>query len=249
MPPISLYEGPFPLPRIRAARPALRTTLPPDSLCPHGGRRSWALRVVVPPEGRSPMASRLRLNPRHAQGRIRLKKSVKQASVESGCWRVRSSRNRHTRSRGLRCHGRRMPDSYRVHRAESRSWCISWPDSPLPASLQGWFWGKAVDSSVLSQPQPIGSARGRGARLEGCETRIAARVHACQRVRLRSDRAQPGSIRFEGLEAFLWKRDPALLGKTPAATMQTTITQHHTIFLCSRAKRVWSDGKLLRREV
>jgi hypothetical protein len=31
--------------------------------------------------------------------------------------------------------------------------------------------------------------------------------------------------------------------------MQTTITQHHTIFLCNRAKRVWSDGKLLRREV
>ena len=195
------------------------------------------------------MASRLRLNPRHAPGRIRLNKSVKQASVESGCWRVRSSRNRHTRSRGWRCHGRRMPDSYRAHRAESRSWCISWSDSPLPASLQGWFWGKAVDSSVLSQPQPIGSAIGRGARLEGCGTRIAARVHACQRVRLRSDRAQPSSIRFEGLEAFLWKRDPALLGKTPAATMPTTITQHHTIFLCSRAKRVWSDGKLLRREV
>jgi hypothetical protein len=54
MPPISLYEGPFPLPRMRAARPALQTTLPPDSLCPYGCRRSWALRVVVPPEAAAP---------------------------------------------------------------------------------------------------------------------------------------------------------------------------------------------------
>jgi hypothetical protein len=97
MQPISLYEGPFPLPRIMAARPALRTTLPPGQPLP-----PWVQTLLGPPRGgtargRSPMASRLRLNPRHAQGRIRLNKSVKQASVESGCWRVRSSCNRHTR--------------------------------------------------------------------------------------------------------------------------------------------------------
>ena len=197
----------------------------------------------------SAMARRLRLTPRHARCHIRWKKSVKPASGESGCRRVRWSRNRHTRSHGFHCHARRRPDSYRTHRAESRSGCISWRDAPRPASWQGWFWGKTVDSSVRSQPQSIGSTMGRGVLLEGGGARIAARVQECQRVRLRSDRAQPGRIRFEGLDPFRWKRDPVLLDKTPAAAMPTTITQHHTIILCSRAKRVWNDGKLLRREV
>lgn len=198
---------------------------------------------------RRPRAGRLCLNPRYARCRIRWKKLVKHASGARGCWRVRWSRSRHTRSRSGRCHGRRMPDAYRAHQAESRSGYIAWPDVPRAASGQGWFWEKAVASSELSQPQPIGSARGRGARLEGGGTRIAARFHACQSVRLRSDRKQPGRIRFKGLEAFLWKRGPALLGKTPAAAMQTTITQHHTIVLWSQAKRIGSDGTLLRREV
>jgi hypothetical protein len=79
--------------------------------------------------------------------------------------------------------------------------------------------------------QTIGSATALGALPEERGAHIAACVTDGQQGSLGMGGAQPGSIRLDGLHAFLWKREPALPGKTPAAFMSTTIAQHHTVFL------------------
>jgi len=83
--------------------------------------------------------------------------------------------------------------------------------------------------------QTIGHARGLGEGPGGRGAHLAASGMDSQRGRLGSGDAQPGRVRVQGLEACLGKREPALLGTTPAAFMLPTIAQHHTGFLESRA--------------
>jgi hypothetical protein len=197
----------------------------------------------------SPQAHRLCLNPRHAQCRIRWTPAETSAAATRSGWCGHWWHNRHTCRPAGRCRGRRRSDSYRGHRAESRTWCISWADAPLLVSVAVVAGRQAVAPSWLAPMPPMGHARGWGERPGGRGTHIAVGVTDGQRGCLRSGGAQPGRRGVEGLHVCRGKRDPALLGKTPAAFMSPTIAQHHTVFLESGATagRKWCER--LRREV
>jgi hypothetical protein len=195
------------------------------------------------------MAQQRCLSPRHAQCQITLTPAATPAAAESGGWCVHWWHNRHTRRPDVRCRGRRRPDAYRAHRAESRTWCISWADAPLVGAVAVEAGRKAVDPSCRAPMPPMRRALGRGERPEGHGAPSAAGGMDAQSGSLGRGGAPPGRRGEGGRQACLGQRAPALAGQTPAAGMSRPRAQQHMDVLRSRATVSGMSGNLFGREV
>ena len=163
--------------------------------CPTRG----VLPPVCPTWGKAPpQAHRCCLTPRHAQYHIRWTPAETSAAALTGGWCGHWWHNSHTRRPAVRCHGRRRPDSYRGHRVESRTWCISSADAPRAVSVAG-VAGRQAGAPLMALSDAAHWSRqgtGRGAR-------GARRTHRSQ-CHGRSGRAPRERWRAAGPHTLVW---------------------------------------------